>query len=314
MAQPTERDVAVVVLDWDGGTETLEALASAQVNDCQPQLILVDNASTNPVVTEAEKRFPGILVVENQINRGYAGGANVGLAAAAEAGCSYAVVLNNDAICEPGAIDRLLDVAQGDSAVAVVGAKILDAADPGQLLMAWGSVSWRQSLVRLAGEQVADSDAWRGTHEVEWVSGCAILLRLSALSEAGFFDEAFFAYHEEVELCVRLRKAGLRVVWTGEARIRHRGEGSSGRTYVSRKQYFSGRNMVRFVTRHGSVGQKFYFGSFFLLSLPFQWLRRLPSGEAAGVILKWQGARDQLLGRPLPRAALGLDHPPGAAR
>ena len=112
MAQPTERNVAVVVLDWDGGTETLEALASAQANDCQPQLVLVDNASTNPVVTEAEKRFPGILVVENQINRGYAGGANVGLAAAAEAGCSYAVVLNNDAICEPGAIDRLLDVAQ----------------------------------------------------------------------------------------------------------------------------------------------------------------------------------------------------------
>lgn len=314
MAQSIQGAVAVVVLDWDGGAETLEALASAQANDCKPQLVLVDNASTHPVLGAARQRFPGILVVENPTNRGYAGGANAGLAAAAEAGCSHAVVLNNDAICEPGAIDRLLELALEDPTVAVVGAKILDAAAPDHLLMAWGSLSWRQSLVVLVGEQAVDSEAWEGRRDVEWVSGCAILLSLRALSQVGFFDEAFFAYHEEVELCVRARKAGFRVVWTGAARIRHRGEGSSGRTYVSRKQYFVGRNMVRFVSLHGSFGQRCRFGFFFLFSLPLQWLRRLPSGESAGVRLKWQGACDQILGRPLPRAALGLDHPIGSAR
>lgn len=309
MAQSIHGEIGVVVLDWDGGTETLEALASAQANDCEPLLILVDNASTAPVIEEARHRFPGIRVVENPINRGYAGGANAGIGAAIEAGCAYAVVLNNDAVCEPGAIDRMLAVAAAEPKVAVVGAKILEAAAPDHLLMAWGWISWRQSLVGLAGQRALDSAAWSGTRDVEWVSGCAILLNLRALSGLGFFDEEFFAYHEEVELCVRARKAGLRVVWTGAARVRHRGEGSSGGSYVSRKQYFSGRNMVRFVARHGSLGQQIYFGCFFFLSLPMQWLRRLPSGESAGVGLKWQGARDQILGRPLPRAALGLDHP-----
>ena len=314
MGQPSHAQIAVVVLDWDGGADTLEALSSAQANECEPRLVLVDNASTNPVVAEARRRFPGILIVENSINQGYAGGANAGLRCAAEAGCSYAVVLNNDAICESGAIDQLLEIALSDPTVAVVGAKILDAAAPDHLLMAWGTISWRQSLVRLVGEGAPDSAEWEGVQDVEWVSGCAILLNLAAVSEFGFFDEEFFAYHEEVDLCARVRQAGLRVVWTGSSRVCHRGEGSSGGSYVSRKQYFVGRNMLLFVRRHGSVLQRLCFGAFFLGSLPFQWLRRAASGESSGVALKWRGARDQVRGRPLPRAALGLDHPRGGVR
>ena len=310
MVQSTHGQVAVVVLDWDGGAETLEALRSAQANDCLPTLVLVDNASTTPVLREAREQFPGLLTVENPRNLGYAGGANAGLSRALQAGCTHAVVLNNDAVCEPGAIDRLLEVAREDSTVGLVGAKILDAATPNRLLMAWGTVTWRQSLVGLAGQGVPDSKEWDGVCDAEWVSGCAILLNLSALSELGFFDEEYFAYHEEVDLCVRARQAGLRVVWTGAARIRHRGEGSSGGSYVSRKQYFAGRNMLRFVGRHGSLAQRLCFAAFFLASLPGQWLRRALSGESAGVALKWRGARDQIFGRPLPRAELGLDHPP----
>ena len=139
-------------------------------------------------------------------------------------------------------------------------------------------------------------------------SGAALLLTRRGLERVGLFDEEFFAYLEEVDWCARARAAGLRVVWAGDAVVEHRGEASSGGgSYVSRKQYLVARNAVLFARRHGSLAQRLMFFTFFFGSLPLQWLRRWPRGEAAGVGLKLRGVCDALRGRPLPRAALGLD-------
>lgn len=303
--------VAVVVLDWDGGEESLAALASVAETAPAARLIFVDNASRAPVLAEVRARFPTALVIENTTNLGYAGGNNVGLAAARAAGCSRALVLNNDATLEPGALDAMLGVAAADPRVAIVGARILDARAPATLDMAWGEVNWRQSLVGLPGRGGPDGPRWAVERDADWVSGCALLLCLDRLEGVGLFDEAFFAYHEEVDLCARARHAGLRVVYAGAACVRHRGEGSSGGGYVSRKQYFAGRNMVRFVRRHADLWQTMQFWIFFLGTIPLQWLRRLASGESRGVALKVRGAWDTLAGRPLPRRMLELDHSQG---
>ncbi|MFP6665184.1 MAG: glycosyltransferase family 2 protein [Deltaproteobacteria bacterium] len=308
MGGDTTPAVAVVVLDWDGGEESLAALASVAETAPAARLIFVDNASRVPVLAEVRARFPAALVIENTNNLGYAGGNNAGLAAARAAGCTRALVLNNDATLEPGALDVLLGVAAANPHVAIVGARILDARAPTTLAMAWGEVNWRQSLVGLPGRGGPDGPRWAVERDVDWVSGCALLLCLDRLDEVGLFDETFFAYHEEVDLCARARKAGLRVVYAGAARVRHRGEGSSGGGYVSRKQYFVGRNMVRFVRRHADLRQALQFWMFFLGTIPLQWLRRLASGESHGVVLKMRGAWDTLAGRPLPRRMLDLDH------
>jgi GT2 family glycosyltransferase len=133
-------------------------------------------------------------------------------------------------------------------------------------------------------------------------------MRREALAAVGLLDETFFAYHEEVDWCARARERGLRVVWTSRAVVVHRGRVSSGGgSYVSRRQYLTARNMVRFVARHGTAFQRAKFAAFLAGSLPFQYLRRLPTGEAEGVRQKLRGIRDALLGRPIPRDELGLD-------
>ena len=88
----------------------------------------------------------------------------------------------------------------------------------------------------------------------------------------------------------------------------HRGEGSSGGgSYVSRKQYFAGRNAVLFARRHGRPGDRLRFALAVVATLPFQYLRRRLRGEQAGVLLKVRGMRDALADRPIPRGELGLD-------
>lgn len=306
------RRVGVVVLDWNGGEETLRCLSTVRASlFVETTIVLVDNASSRPVLEDAARRFPGLTTLRNASNLGYAGGNNVGIRHLLDQGCDAILILNNDAFPAPDALARMLEVAASDEDIAAVGARILELSSPGQpprLWMAWGRLTWRQSLVALEGRGASDAPRWHGNRDVEWVSGCALLLLRRGLERVGFFDEDFFAYLEEVDWCTRARAAGLRIVFAGEAAVEHRGEASSGKGgYVSRKQYLIARNAILFARRHGSPLQRFWFQLWFFGSLPFQFLRRWPSGEGEGVVLKLRGALDALRGRPLPRARLGLD-------
>ena len=299
--------VAAIVLDWNGGEEGLGAVESLLESDLPLDVFFVDNASRVSIAGEVRRRFPTVETIRNPVNLGYAGGNNVGIRQALARGADYVFVLNNDARVRPDAVGRLVAAAVRDPRVAAVGARVLRADCPERLWMAWGELSWLQSLVRLVGQGRRDDARFACERDVEWVSGCAILLARRALEEIGLFDEELFAYHEEVDWCARARERGFRVVYAGGAVVSHRGEASSGGRWVSRKQYFAGRNSVLFVRRHGSVAQQLRFAAAVLATLPFQFVRRLLRGEQAGVVLKVRGMRDALAGRPLPRSDLGLD-------
>lgn len=301
--------VAVVVLDWNGADDTLACIASVCASRWQPlDVWLVDNASRRPVLDEVRRRHPAVRTIANATNLGYAGGNNVGLRAALAAGAEYVLVLNNDARLAPDTIDELMAVALADPRIGAVGAKILRLEEPTRLWMAWGEVDYRQSLVRLVGENAPDDDAFSRVRDVAWVSGCAILLARAALAAIGPFDEEFFAYHEEVDWCATAREHGFRVVFAPRAVVLHRGQASSGGpTFVSRRQYLTARNMVRFVKKHGSLAERVRFALFFGAMLPLSWVKRRLHGEHEGVELKLLGALDALRGRPIPRARLGLD-------
>ena len=301
--------VAVVVLDWNGADDTLACVASVRASRWQPlDVWVVDNASRHPVLDEVVRRHPGVRTIANPANLGYAGGNNAGLRAALAAGADWVLVLNNDARLEPGTIDELLSVARTDPRIAAVGARILRLEEPGRLWMAWGEVDYRQSLVQLIGQGEPDDGRFAEQRDVDWVSGCAILLSRRAIEAIGPFDEEYFAYHEEVDWCATARERGFRVVWAPRAVVLHRGQASSGGdTFVSRRQYLTARNMVRFVRRHGSLRERLRFALWFGAMLPLSWVKRRLRGEQEGVRLKLEGALDALRGRPIPRGRLGLD-------
>jgi GT2 family glycosyltransferase len=298
------------VLDWNGAEDTLECVASVLGSRYAPlDVWLVDNASRAPALAEVTRRHPQVHTIGNARNLGYAGGNNVGIRAALDAGAAWVLVLNNDARLHPDTIDELVAVARRDPAIAAVGAKVLRLEDPSRLWMAYGEVTYRQSLVRLVGENAPDGAAFAAERDVPWVSGCAILLARSALETIGPFDEEFFAYHEEVDWCATAREHGMRVVFAPRAVVEHRGQASSGgsRSYVSRRQYLTARNMVRFVRKHASPAERWRFALWFAATLPLSFARRLLRGEQEGVLLKLRGIADALRDRPIPRARLGLD-------
>jgi hypothetical protein len=272
-------------------------------------VVLVDNASREPILEEVRRRHPEVRTISNPRNLGYTGGNNVGIALLLAGGADYVFVLNNDARVRPDTVSELVAVASRDPRIAAVGAKVLREDDPGRLWMAWGEVTYHQSLVRLVGHDERDGPRFASERDVGWVSGAAILLSRHALLDIGPFDEEFFAYHEEVDWCATARERGYRIVFAPRAVVTHRGQASSGGAgaYVSRRQYLTARNMIRFVRKHASRAERLRFAAFLAADLPLSYVRRLLTREQAGVVLKLRGIYDSLRGRPIPRAELGLD-------
>ncbi|HLK12277.1 MAG TPA: glycosyltransferase family 2 protein [Candidatus Binatia bacterium] len=296
--------VVAVVVHWRDPDATMACVASLSGEDVG--VVVVENGLDAPVGDRLARGAPHAVCVRSPENRGYAGGANLGIAAARARGAEVVLLLNDDVRVQPGATAAALRVLDADARVAAVGAKVVTREDPGRLWLAWGEVTWRQSLVRLIGAGEPDGPRFARERDVTWIAGCAMWLRAAALEALGGLDEAFFAYHEEVEWCVRARAAGWRVVYCPAAVVSHTGRGGGAPASVRIRKYFAARNSVLFARRHGSAGQRLKLAAFLAASLPLELLWHLPRGDAEKVLLKIEGVRDGLLRRPPPLQALGL--------
>lgn len=304
--------VTAVVLNWNGLDDTLRAVAALLTLDPPlPHVLVVDNGSNTSPRGAIEKSFPTVEVIETGQNYGYAGGNDAGIAHALEAGAEYVWVLNNDAVPAPTALRELLATATAHPRAGAVGSKIVYADRPEVVWATWGEITWRQSLIRLPGKDRRDDGRFDLERGVEWLPGCSVLFRREALEEVGFFDEDFFAYHEDADWGARARTLGWECWYQGRSVVRHAVHGSSGGAahYGGFRKYLSARNSVLYARRHGSLGQRAKMALAILATLPFVYLRRKLSGEEEGVRIKIRGWLDGLRGRPIPFEELGLRGP-----
>lgn len=301
--------VYAVVLDWNGVEDTLRAVAALHALEAPlPRVVVVDNGSRSSPRRRIEERFPSVAVIETGENLGYAGGNAAGIRHALTAGADFVWVLNNDAMPARDALRELLATASREPRAGAIGSKIVYADRPDVVWATWGEISWLQSLVRLPGQGRPDDGRYDVERKVEWIPGCSIMLRRAALEEVGGFDESFFAYHEDADWGARAAARGWECWYNGRSVVRHAVHGSSGGAahYGGFRKYLSARNSVLYALRHGTPVQRLRFAAAIVLTLPFQFVRRLFSGEQAGVRMKLRGWRDALAGRPIPLEELGL--------
>jgi len=298
--------LAVVIVHWQDPAETLACVESLAAEP-PDQVIVVDNGAREPVGALLAERAPSVLVLRLAENQGYAGGANAGMARALDDRADVVLLLNNDARLVAGAQAAARRALDGDARIGVVGARVVTREDATRLWLAWGDVTYRQSLVALHGADVPDGPAWRTPRDVDWVAGCALWFRAEALRALGSLDEAFFAYHEEVDWCARAREAGWRVVYWPDAVVTHTGRGSHGSVRSIRiRKYFAARNTILFARKHAGPLEWAKLIFFLATLLPLELAYHTVRGSNADVRLKLAGIRDAVLGRRPPFEALGL--------
>lgn len=199
----------------------------------QVEIIVVDNASSDDTLEVLSSRHPGVQVVESSRNGGFASGVNQG---AAVASAPVVLLLNPDARVEWSDLQRCL-ARFADPSVGVVAPRTVQpegrqaVLDAGRAPTIWRCFTHATGLSRLGGRLLEGLFLFpaqaKGVREVDWVSGSCMLLRRSALEELGGLSERWFMYAEDVDVCLRARDAGYRVLLQGDAVVVHEGGASS---------------------------------------------------------------------------------------
>ncbi|MGC8874795.1 MAG: glycosyltransferase family 2 protein [Chloroflexia bacterium] len=216
---------SVIVVNWNGREllgPCLEGLREQRWQDFE--VLLVDNASSDGSAAWVRTHFPEVHVIESARNLGFAGGANVGFAAARG---EYLVVLNNDTRPEPQFLEALVEAAREDARVGMVAGVLVFAHRPDHIASAGIRMQWDGVAIdHLAGQP--RSSLPDAPVEVFGPSGGAALYRRAMIREIGPFREELFAYLEDAELAWRARLAGWRCLLAPGAVVRHVYSATSG--------------------------------------------------------------------------------------
>jgi GT2 family glycosyltransferase len=236
MSQPRgEHCISIVIPTLDAGDMLVRCLDSFDAGRDEVEVILVDNASTDGSVDAARARYPSVRVVRNETNRGYSPACNVG---AAQATAPFVLFLNNDATITPADLDTLLAAARSDGTGAV-----------------WQPVT---NGVDGGVESIGDAFTWWGvfrhldavpdapTADVFSTVGAAMLVRRATFEALGGFEDSYFAYNEETDLCWRARMAGHDVRVVRDAHVVHIGSETTGQLFEPHDvRYLVFRNRIR---------------------------------------------------------------------
>jgi GT2 family glycosyltransferase len=248
--------VSVVVVSFNTRPHLLRCLASLGAQVTLPlQVIVVDNASDDGSAEAVGAGYPAVQVIENGANLGFAAACNRGLR---EARAPYCLLLNSDAEVYAGAVEALAAVLDERPDVGIVGPRTVGS--DGGPQVSFGpdltpSSEWRQRrLVRALRERrpaaVREVEALSAREqEPAWVSGACLLARKAALDAVGGLDERFFLYEEDVDLCLRVKRAGWRILYTPRAVVVHH-LGRSMDKIPARSRLEYDRSHIRFYAKH----------------------------------------------------------------
>ncbi len=228
-------DVSIIIVSFNAREHLERCLRS--LHDAPParthEIIVVDNASTDGSV-DAARRWPGVRVIETGANIGFARGNNAGIRASSG---SHLLLLNNDTIVPPGAIDGLVAALDRAHGVAVVGPRLVDGEGRAELSFGRMVGPWNEFHQKVLMPSRAET-LTRSEQFVDWVSGACLLVRRSDADAAGLLDERYFMYLEDVDLCAAIRARGRRILFTPSVQVTHlRGRsrasapGETGRAY-----------------------------------------------------------------------------------
>lgn len=255
--QGAGQDVVIAVLTWNGLQTTRDCLRTLPALKGWPvPVIVVDNGSREPEGARLADEFgPPVTFVRLEPNRGVPGGYNAGLAEAARRGATHALLMNNDTLIVDDDMLVLL-TRSAEPGVAAV-APLTVERDALTTYSAGGELSWWTGLSRHRKVPLRADRAY----EARWVDGPCILVSLEAVEAIGGFDDAYVTYWEDVDWCVRARRAGFRILVEPRARVVHlRGGSNPSRTAETMHL----RNRILFMRRHGSLLQNIVSGVFFL--------------------------------------------------
>jgi GT2 family glycosyltransferase len=249
-------NLSIVIICWNDLKTIQGCLDSIYQNTHTTafEVIVSDNGSTDRSVEFIREHYPQVRVIENGTNLRFAKANNVGIRVSQG---KYVLILNPDTIIHDGALDKLVAFADEHPEAGAFGCKVLnpdgsyqESARPFPTLRGeWIAALFLRPLTYFSDWFISDTyTGWKGDTEraVDWLSGCSLFVRREVLQRISGFDDQFFYYYEDVDLCRRISQAGYTILFTPKMSITHLGGQSTKRfpiafqldSEITRYRYF----------------------------------------------------------------------------
>lgn len=251
--------LAVTILNWNGRKLLEEFLPSVIQNTPSAEIYVIDNASTDDSIQYIKQYYPKIKIIQNAGNYGFAKGYNEGLK---HIDADVYCLLNSDVEVTPNWTEPILTLLKKDSSIAALQPKILDyknksyfeyAGAGGGFIDKYGYPFCRGRVFETLEE---DKGQYNDTIECFWATGASLFIRKEDYFQQGGFDEDFFAHMEEIDLCWRLKNAGRKIYYCGEATVYHLG-GATLQKSNPKKTYLNLRNSLNMYLKNLPKDQLF---------------------------------------------------------
>jgi len=240
--------VSIIILSYNTKELILSCLGSVyeKLDETAFEVIVVDNASKDDSVKAIKQQFPKVRLIENNENVGFAKGVNIG---AKVAKGDLLLFLNSDTNFLDKSFSKMLKAYTPERGI--IGGKMVN--KDGTFQQSFGSFPslYIIAVTLFKGAEFSTlTTSPQGPENVDWVSGGFMLISKKLFDELKGFDEHFFMYVEDIELCFRVKKKGLSVVYFPDTNVKHVGQGSSNRTFAIVNIY---KGLLYFYKKHKSA-------------------------------------------------------------
>lgn len=302
--------LAVIVLNWNLSADTIACVQSLQAGlPAGVRLMIVDNGSSDGSVAAFRHTFgEAVTILALPQNLGFAAGMNAGVVAALDGGAGAVLLLNNDTVVDRAMLGRLLEAAAALPEAGILGPAIYYYDLPARLwqlgarehpLLPIPLNLGRRALRRAAGRPL----------RLDYVTGCAMLVRREVFAAIGMLDPSYAFYFEDADFCRRARAAGFAIWGVPAATMWHKVSLSAGKVRPASRYAFAwGR--ARFYRQHPHGVLPGLTLAYLLASTALKVARDLARGESELARLLWRGTLDGYALRPLQAAVPGRPQPP----
>jgi GT2 family glycosyltransferase len=276
--------ILIIILNWNGKSDTLECLESViKIDYNNYQIVVVDNGSADDSVAAIREKYPTVTLIENEANLGYAEGNNVGIRYALSEQADYVMLLNNDTIVDLNLLTSLVEASEEYPTAGIFGAKIYYIDPPNKIWFAGGK--WNLETAKsehIGGNEIDDSGLWSEIKEVDYACGCALLIKTEVIQKIGLLESRFFLTWEELDWCYGAKKLGYQSLIVPKAMVWHKISASFvGGANKFHQQYFLERNRLLWIEKHLPLNQKIFIYKTVILPQCYKNLRGYLSPNAS---------------------------------
>jgi hypothetical protein len=267
------KKIFIIIVNYNGEKDTKECLQSLsliRVHDFNFSVVLVDNGSVD--FNSEDLNYKGDMhVIKNDKNFGFVKANNQGVKYALENGADYICLLNNDTTVSPDFLTELIETFANDEQVGIISPKIYFSAgreyherrykteDLGKVIWyAGGLFDWENIYGSHRGVDEVDAGQYDKMQITDFATGCCFLIKKEVVEKIGLLNEKYFAYLEDVDYCVRAKRAGYKVYYQPRAVIWHKNASSSGGPGSKLHFFLQERNRLIFGLNHAAPNVKLY--------------------------------------------------------